>query len=78
LAYGPSPGFRDLSWLRPVFVGDTISYETIVVDKRPSSRAGWGVVMSQVTGHSGAGHDQEGVKVFESFGASMQPLRGQN
>lgn len=25
-AYGPSPGFRSLSWYRPVYVGDTLHY----------------------------------------------------
>ena len=25
-ALGPSPGFRDLKWLKPVYVGDTITY----------------------------------------------------
>src|ERR1700757_1775958 len=29
---GPSPGFRDLEWLKPVHVGDTISYATEVVE----------------------------------------------
>ena len=23
---GPSPGFRDLQWLKPVYVGDTVAY----------------------------------------------------
>ena len=23
---GPSPGFRELKWLKPVYVGDTIAY----------------------------------------------------
>ena len=25
---GPSPGFRDLKWLKPVYAGDTITYAT--------------------------------------------------
>src|SRR5581483_11620241 len=25
---GPSPGFRELKWLKPVYAGDTISYES--------------------------------------------------
>ena len=25
-AYGPSPGFRSLSWHKPVYVGDTLNY----------------------------------------------------
>jgi acyl dehydratase len=31
--YGPSPGFRDLKWPKPVYVGDTISYRTRLVEK---------------------------------------------
>ena len=31
---GPSPGFRELKWLRPVYVGDVITYASEVVEKR--------------------------------------------
>jgi len=42
---GPSPGFRELRWLKPVYVGDTITYASTVIDKRPSnSRPEWGVI----------------------------------
>ena len=42
---GPSPGFRELKWLKPVYVGDTITYFTEVRDKRPSnSRPQWGLM----------------------------------
>jgi acyl dehydratase len=48
---GPSPGFRDLKWLKPVFVGDTVSYATEVVDARLSeSRPGWGIITMRNTG----------------------------
>ena len=48
---GPSPGFRDLKWLKPVYVGDTISYQTEVLEMRPlSSRPKWGLVTSLNTG----------------------------
>jgi len=44
-ALGPSPGFRELKWLKPVYVGDTITYFTQVLDKRPSnSRPQWGLM----------------------------------
>jgi acyl dehydratase len=44
-ALGPSPGFRDLKWLKPVYVGDTITYATEVIEKRPSaSRPEWGLI----------------------------------
>ncbi|MGV8938893.1 MAG: MaoC family dehydratase [Allorhizobium sp.] len=39
---GPSPGFRDLSWLKPVFAGDTITYSVTMLESRPlASRPGW-------------------------------------
>jgi acyl dehydratase len=50
---GPSPGFRELKWLKPVYVADTISYATEVVDKRPSnSRPQWGLVTFLNTGRN--------------------------
>ena len=33
---GPSPGFRDLKWLKPVYVGDTIAYASEVIETRAS------------------------------------------
>ena len=48
---GPSPGFRDLEWLKPVHVGDTIWYATEVVEMRPlESRPGWGMIVVRNTG----------------------------
>lgn len=32
-AYGPSPGFRNLSWMKPVFVGDTLQYRAQLSQK---------------------------------------------
>jgi acyl dehydratase len=32
-AYGPSPGFRDLRWFKPVYVGDTIRYRARLSEK---------------------------------------------
>jgi acyl dehydratase len=61
---GPSPGFRDLRWLKPVFVGDTVSYATEVVDARLSeSRPGWGIITVRNTGVNQHG---EAVLSFES------------
>lgn len=38
---GPSPGFSELQWLKPVFAGDVISYSFTGVDSRPlASRPG--------------------------------------
>ena len=34
---GPALGFRELKWLKPVYVGDVIDYTSEVVATRPSS-----------------------------------------
>jgi acyl dehydratase len=48
---GPSPGFRELKWLKPVYAGDTVTYATEIVDKRASnSRPGWGLMSIRNTG----------------------------
>jgi acyl dehydratase len=50
-ALGPSPGFRALKWLKPVYVGDTITYATEIVETRASnSRPGWGLMSFKNTG----------------------------
>ena len=58
---GPSPGFKNLKWLKPVYAGDTVSYASEVLDKRPlASRPGWGLVRMHTTGTN-----QNGVRVYE-------------
>jgi acyl dehydratase len=48
---GPSPGFRELKWLKPVYAGDTVSYATEIVEARPSnSRPDWGLITLRNTG----------------------------
>jgi acyl dehydratase len=48
---GPSPGFRELKWLKPVYAGDTVSYATEIIDKRTSSsRPDWGLMSIRNTG----------------------------
>ena len=32
--WGPSPGFRDLRWLKPVLAGDTLTYASEIASKR--------------------------------------------
>jgi acyl dehydratase len=59
-AYGPSPGFKDLYWPKPVFVGDTVEFRARLADKvalksRPSR--GLLVINSQ-------GRNQRGEIVF--------------
>ena len=48
---GPSPGFREMKWPRPVYAGDTIAYASEVIETRPSqSRPGWGLIHVRNTG----------------------------
>jgi acyl dehydratase len=35
---GPSPGLRDLKWPKPVYVGDTISFATEIVELRDNPK----------------------------------------
>jgi acyl dehydratase len=61
---GPSPGFRALQWLKPIFAGDTISYATETIEKRPSlSRPQWGIVTAR---NSGTNQNGEPVLSFLS------------
>ncbi len=61
---GPSPGFNNLKWLKPVYAGDTITYRTTVTSKRVSaSRPGWGLVF-----HHNTGTNQNGEEVFSFDG----------
>lgn len=40
--YGPSPGFSDLKWLKPVYAGDEITFFRTATSHRPiASRPGW-------------------------------------
>ncbi len=51
IAAGPSPGFRDLKWLRPVLAGDTLTYVSEVTSKRPlATRPEWGLLLFNNTG----------------------------
>jgi acyl dehydratase len=48
---GPALGFRDLRWLKPVYVGDSIDYASEVVELRASdSRPGVGLMTIRSTG----------------------------
>ncbi|MDX0785837.1 dehydratase [Sinorhizobium medicae] len=39
---GPSPGFKELQWLKPVYAGDTITYAVTLLEARiVASRPGW-------------------------------------
>jgi acyl dehydratase len=53
---GPSPGFRNLKWLKPVYAGDTITFAAEVIETRPvASRRDKGLVFAVNTGTNQAG-----------------------
>ncbi|WP_406854517.1 MaoC family dehydratase [Alsobacter sp. KACC 23698] len=69
--FGPSPGFRNLKWLKPIYVGDTVSFSSTLIAARPSgSRPGWGLVE-----HLNVGVNQHGVRVFEFVGIAFYERR---
>ena len=69
---GPSPGLRDLRWIKPVYVGDTISYATEIVELREVSRPGWGLMVTKVSGTN-----QHGELVYSAQGAVFVAKRPQ-
>jgi len=53
---GPSPGFRELKWLKPVYAGDTISFASEIIEARPvQSRPDKGLVFARNSGTNQAG-----------------------
>lgn len=42
-----SPGVENIRWLKPVRPGDTLEYSWIVLESRPASRKGVGLVKSR-------------------------------
>ena len=53
---GPSPGFRELKWIKPVYAGDTITYASEVIDTRAvQSRPDKGLVFARNSGTNQAG-----------------------
>jgi acyl dehydratase len=57
---GPSPGFKDMRWYKPVFAGDTITFTTEALEMRASqSRPEWGLVRLL-----NAGINQHGVEIM--------------
>jgi len=69
---GPSPGFRDLRWIKPVFAGDTLTYtiETLSV-RATASRPGWGIAQSK-----SVAVNQRGEEVYSFLGSVFLPQRG--
>jgi acyl dehydratase len=70
--WGPSPGFRELRWIKPVLAGDTVSFSSAVETVRSSSsRPEWGIVQARNTGIN-----QRGELVFSFLATAFAPRRG--
>lgn len=62
--FGPSPGFSNLKWLKPVYVGDEITFTRKALSHRPlTSRPGWQLVTLLAEAFNGGG---DKVLEFES------------
>jgi len=69
--WGPSPGFTDMRWIKPVLAGDTISFNSTVETRRASeSRPEWGIVQFRNTGSN-----QRGELVFSFLATAFVPRR---
>ncbi len=69
--YGPSPGFRDLKWIKPVFVGDTIAFLARVSELRDlKSRPDRGMMIWDAQGRN-----QHGDIVFAITGQILVERR---
>lgn len=74
-AYGPSPGFRTLSWPKPVYVGDTLEYRGRLAQKIDlKSRPDRGIVATEIQARN-----QKGEIVFmvtsQILAERREPLR---
>jgi acyl dehydratase len=69
--WGPSPGFRELRWIKPVLAGDTISFASTVKSLRTSdSRPEWGILQAR-----NSGTNQRGELVFSFLATAFVPRR---
>ncbi|MGJ4892007.1 MaoC family dehydratase [Bradyrhizobium sp. HKCCYLRH3099] len=68
---GPSPGFRELRWLKPVLAGDTITFSSEIDSLRASaSRPRWGILQARNTGIN-----QRGELVFSVLASAFVSRR---
>lgn len=59
--FGPSPGFKNLKWPKPVYAGETITFSRTGIAHRPlASRPGWRLLTIRAEGF-----DSTGDKVLE-------------
>jgi len=69
--WGPSPGFRELRWIKPVLAGDTISFSGVIESKRTSEkRPEWGILQSRTSGIN-----QRGEQVYSLLATAFVPRR---
>jgi acyl dehydratase len=69
--WGPSPGFRELRWIKPVLANDTIHFVREVETKRLSEkRPEWGILQARNTGTN-----QRGEVVFSFLATAFVPRR---
>ena len=69
--WGPSPGFRELRWIKPVLAGDVITYVSEVETKRTSEkRPEWGILQARNTGIN-----QNGEVAFSFLATAFVPRR---
>lgn len=68
---GPALGLRNLKWLKPVYVGDTITYRSEVTELRVSnSRPGFGLLTLLTTGVN-----QDGATVISFYSTTFAERR---
>ena len=69
--WGPSPGFREMRWIKPVLAGDTIRFSNQVEARRTSAkRPEWGILQARNTGTN-----QRGETVFSFLATAFVPRR---
>jgi acyl dehydratase len=62
--FGPSPGFKNLKWLKPVYAGETVTFTRTALSHRPiASRPGWRLLALRSEAFASSG---EKVLEFES------------
>lgn len=68
--FGPSPGFKNLTWVRPVFAGDTLTYtRTITSIRELESKPGWSMITMIC-----AARDQNNQQILRFENAAMIKL----
>ena len=69
--WGPSPGFRELRWIKPVLAGDTIGFTSEIETLRSSEkRPEWGIAQARNTGTN-----QRGELAFSMLATAFVPRR---